>query len=240
MSVTNKILVVGASSDIGQAVTKRLLDDGYQVLGTYCTRNDNLIALKEKHIKYANSLNIIKLDIKCVDQIRSLFLQKNILQGLKGLVFLPAVENKLPLLELTPEILLNTFQINFFSAVFLYQYFSKFIIESNSAGSIVGISSEITRFGGHHQFPYVASKSSLNALTMVSAKEWGPYKIRVNAVSPGKISAGKNFRHSQDNIPIVPLGRLGSSDEVANAVAWLLSDQSLYITGAVIPVNGGR
>jgi len=240
MSVTNKILVVGASSDIGQAVTKRLLDDGYQVLGTYCTRKDNLIALKEKHNKFDNSLNIIELDVKCVDQIRSLFSQKNILQGLKGLVFLPAVQDELPLLELTPEILLNTFQINFFSAVFLYQSYANFTIESNSTGSIVGISSEITRFGGHHQFPYVASKYSLNMLTMVSAKEWGAHNIRVNAVSPGKILAGKNLRHSLENIPITPLGRLGFGDEVANAVAWLLGDQSSYITGAVIPVNGGR
>lgn len=153
---------------------------------------------------------------------------------------MPSIEERVSLLDLTPEKLLEAYQVNFFSAVFLYQNFAKCMISNGAAGSIVGFSSEITRFGGNEQFPYVASKVSINMLTMVSAKEWGPYNIRVNAVSPGKIAAGKNLSHDRSNIFPSPLGRMGTTNEVASAVSLLLSGEASYITGAIIPINGGR
>lgn len=236
----DKVLVVGGSSDIGLDVTERLLNEGYDVIATFRTRDDVLNRIQNKHKQYAGKLDIRQLDVKCIDQIRDLFFDKNLSKGLRGLVFLPSVERNISLLDLTPEILIDDYHVNFFSAVFLYQSFAKHIISSGLSGSIVGLSSEITRFGGNHQFPYVASKGSLNMLTMVSAKEWGPYNLRVNAVSPGKIAAGINLKRDQNEIYPTPLGRMGSVTEVSNVVAWLLSEQASYITGAVIPANGGR
>lgn len=240
MSMNPKILVVGASSDIGISVTERLIKDGYHVLATHFTRNEALNTLKDKLSQVDNRLKLFPLDVRAIDQINQFFKQKTLLKNLQGLVYLPSIEHQISLIDLTPELLLDVYQVNFFSAVFLYQNFAKHLILSNSPGSIVGLSSEITRFGGNLQFTYVASKNSLNMLTMVSAKEWGPYNIRVNAVSPGRIAAGANRMREQVDPYPAPLGRYGSVSEVANTVAWLLSDQASYITGAVIPVNGGR
>lgn len=238
--MNNKVLVVGASSDIGLSVTKRLLLDSYDVVATFHTRSDHLKELQNVNRSTNNKLDIFPLDVKSIDQINNLFDQNNLLKNLKGLVFLPSIEQEVPLLDLRLDTLENSYQVNFYSAVLLYQNFAKYMISTASVGSIVGLSSEITRFGGNNQFPYVASKASLNMLTMVSAKEWGGYNIRVNAVSPGKIAAGKNLKRNWTNILPAPLGRLGATDEVANTVVWLLSDQASYITGAIIPVNGGR
>jgi NAD(P)-dependent dehydrogenase (short-subunit alcohol dehydrogenase family) len=236
----NKILVVGASSNIGLSITKRLLVDGYNVVATFHTRSGPLNELQDVNKSNNNKLDIFSLDVKSINQINNLFSQKNLINNLKGLVFLPSIEQEVPLLDLELVSLQESYQVNFFSAVLLYQNFAKHLISTASPGSIVGLSSEITRFGGNNQFPYVASKASLNMLTMVSAKEWGAYNIRVNAVSPGKIAAGKNLKRNWANILPAPLGRLGTPDEVANTIAWLLSDQASYITGSVIPVNGGR
>jgi len=238
--MNNKILIIGASSDIGLEVSRRLIKDGNQVLATYFTRENDLYALRDEFSHLGNKLELFPLDVRSIDQINQLFEQKTLLKDLQGLVFLPSIEQESTLIDLTPELLLDTYQINFFSAVFLYQNFAKYMISTGLPGSIVGVSSEITRFGGHYQFPYVASKGSLNMLTMISAKEWGPYNIRVNAVSPGKIAAGANRMRNQIDPYPTPLGRFGKISEVANTVSWLLGDQASYITGAVIPVNGGR
>ena len=91
---------------------------------------------------------------------------------------------------------------------------------------------------------YSSSKASINALTIGLAKEVAEFGIRVNAVSPGVIDTDAHANVSKERQVFlkksVPLGRFGMVEEVAETVAWLLSKNSSYITGTVIPVAGGR
>lgn len=111
-------------------------------------------------------------------------------------------------------------------------------------GAIVNISSNVVNTGGYNLAPYVAAKGGIEAVTRALAQEVGKDGIRINTVSPGAIDteatarAGSAWRSRQELQ--VPLGRIGTPNEVANAILWLLSDDASYITGAIVPITGGR
>jgi len=115
-----------------------------------------------------------------------------------------------------------------------------------SGGSIINVSSIAAVLGGANQWiPYAAAKGAVNTLTVGYAKELAPEGIRVNAVMPGLIDteihaeAGVGDR-LQKAIPTVPMGRIGTAQECAEAIVWLMSGEAAYMTGAVIPMAGGR
>ena len=92
---------------------------------------------------------------------------------------------------------------------------------------------------------YAASKAAVDTLTLGLAKEVSREGIRVNSVAPGLIDTEIHARGGRPErvaqiAPTVPLGRIGTPDEVADAVLWLLSDAASYVTGAIVPVSGGR
>jgi len=117
---------------------------------------------------------------------------------------------------------------------------------SGAGGVIVNLSSAAARLGSPGQYvDYAAAKAGIDAFTLGLAREVATEGIRVNAVRPGIIdteihaSGGLPDRVKQ-TAPMVPMRRAGSAEEVAQAIVWLLSDESSYTTGAVIDVTGGR
>jgi 3-oxoacyl-[acyl-carrier protein] reductase len=110
-------------------------------------------------------------------------------------------------------------------------------------GRIINITSIFGQMGQAGQANYAASKAGLIGLTMAIAREVGSRNITCNAVAPGFIETamtsglGEDFR--QNAVKMIPLGRVGAAEEVANAVAFLASEESSYITGQVLKVNGG-
>ncbi len=113
-------------------------------------------------------------------------------------------------------------------------------------GSIVALSSRAATLGGPGEWVhYAASKGAVDSMVIGASKELAPRQIRVNAVVPGLIDteihakAGLPDRIAQLGASI-PMGRAGTADDVARVVLWLLSDESAYVTGALIPVTGGR
>ncbi|MBF5046369.1 3-oxoacyl-[acyl-carrier-protein] reductase [Aggregicoccus sp. 17bor-14] len=110
-------------------------------------------------------------------------------------------------------------------------------------GAIVNVSSIVGEMGNGGQAAYAASKAGLIGLTKAVAKELASRNIRVNAISPGFIGTDMTHGLSDENkskmLEAIPLARLGSAEEVANAVLFLSSDASSYITGEVLKVNGG-
>jgi NAD(P)-dependent dehydrogenase (short-subunit alcohol dehydrogenase family) len=115
-----------------------------------------------------------------------------------------------------------------------------------AGGGIVNISSRAAELGGAGEWiHYAASKGALDSLTVGASKELAGRGIRVNAVSPGLIQTDL---HARAGLPErltrmvggVPMGRVGSTDEVATAVLWLLSPEASYITGVILPISGGR
>jgi NAD(P)-dependent dehydrogenase (short-subunit alcohol dehydrogenase family) len=115
-----------------------------------------------------------------------------------------------------------------------------------AGGAIVNISSRAAELGGAGEWiHYAASKGALDSLTIGASKELAARGIRVNAVSPGLIQTDLHARAGLPDrltrmVGGVPMGRVGSVEEVANAVLWLLSPEASYITGVIVPVSGGR
>jgi len=115
-----------------------------------------------------------------------------------------------------------------------------------AGGSVVNVSSRASEIGGAGEWVhYAASKGAVDTLTIGASRELAPRGIRVNAVNPGLIDteihakAGMPDRAERFR-PMIPLGRAGSAEEVADVVLWLLSEQSSYVTGALVPIGGGR
>ncbi len=113
-------------------------------------------------------------------------------------------------------------------------------------GAIVNVSSRASQLGGANEWlQYGASKGAIDTLTIGTSKELGPRGIRVNAVNPGLIVTDLHARAGLPDrleklVGGVPMGRVGTADEVASVVMFLLSDAASYVSGAMIPVSGGR
>jgi 3-oxoacyl-[acyl-carrier protein] reductase len=110
-------------------------------------------------------------------------------------------------------------------------------------GRIVNLSSVVARMGNAGQTNYVASKAGIEGFTRSLAQELASRNITVNAVAPGFIgtdmTSALTEAQSQQMLERIPLGRMGAPEEVAHAVAFLVSEQAGYVTGATLPVNGG-
>ncbi len=113
-------------------------------------------------------------------------------------------------------------------------------------GAVVNVSSRAAGLGGANDWVhYAASKGAVDSFTIGAARELAPRGIRVNAVSPGLIDtdihakAGRPGR-AQQMAPNIPMQRAGTAEEVAKVILWLLSDEAAYVTGALVPVSGGR
>jgi NAD(P)-dependent dehydrogenase (short-subunit alcohol dehydrogenase family) len=119
-------------------------------------------------------------------------------------------------------------------------------MQTRQSGVIISIGSVAAQigggiFGGPH---YSAAKGGIHSLTKSMARELAPYNIRANAIAPGTIDtdifAGKLDEKKQEIVANIPLGRLGTADDIAKACLFLASDLSAYITGLILDVNGGR
>ncbi len=117
---------------------------------------------------------------------------------------------------------------------------------NSGRGAIVNVSSRASELGGANEWVhYAASKGGMDSWTIGSARELAPSGIRVNAVSPGLIATDLHARAgAPDRVKRlasgIPLRRAGTPEEVARVILWLLSDEASYVTGAIVPVSGGR
>jgi 3-oxoacyl-[acyl-carrier protein] reductase len=189
----------------------------------------------------------IRVDVRRANEIRALVARAREELGPIDILVNNAgsLVKRYPIRELTEEGLNEVLELNLTSAVLCAQAVAASMIERRS-GSIVNISSIAGHNGGGPGAgPYAAAKAGLVAYTKSLAKELAPYGVRVNAVSPGVIDTPFHEVFSTPEmmrqfVGMIPLGRVGTPQEVAAVIAFLASSASSYVVGETIEVNGGQ
>ncbi len=240
-----KVFISGASGAIGGAIAKKFLDNGYTVIAHYNTDKAGIDAL----IDYAKSQNAlerifsVQADLSKSKQVSSML--ESLTKSFKSIdvVVNNAGVGLYKLITDTTESEWDKlFAVNIKSA---YQINNAFLggMVSKGQGRIINISSMWGSVGASMEVAYSASKSALIGYTKALAKELAPSNITVNCVCPGVINTPMNARFSKEEmeelISETPLGRLGEPIDIANIVWFLSQEQSSFITGQIITVDGG-
>ncbi len=242
--LTGKIaLVTGSSRGIGRAIAIELGRRGATVVVNY---NSNASAAAEvlDEIKAAGSDGmIVQADVSQADQVEALFKAVADAYGkLDILVNNAGVTRDGVIMMLKPDDFDTVIDTNLRSAWLCCKSAARSMMRKRT-GCIINITSVVGVSGNGGQTNYAASKAGMIGLTKSLAKEVASRGITVNAVAPGFIQTDLTSDLSDElvgkAIEAIPLGRLGESEEVAKAVAFLASDDASYITGQVLVVDGG-
>ena len=237
-------LVTGGGAGIGRAVAETLGARGATVAVHYFKSRDGAEAAAEA---IGGRAAPFQADLTNGDQVRALVSQVEALLGPIDVLVNNAGDliQRRTLLEMTEAMFRQVIDVNLTSTFLCCQAVAPSMI-ARGAGAIVNMSSLAAHNGGGPgAFAYSAAKAAIVALSKGIAKELAPKGIRVNCVSPGLI--GQTQFHGRFTPPdafeaaakTVPLGRAGSPDDVARAVAFLASDEAAYLTGETIEINGG-
>lgn len=161
------------------------------------------------------------------------------------LINAPGINSSTPFLEITEEEWDKILQVNLKSMFLACQVFGAHMIEKQTGGSIINISSASSGPPLSKVFTYSISKAGVNNLTQFLAREWAAQRIRVNAIAPGFFPAEQNRTIlTQERVQAIyrhtPLARFGEPQELIGAVIWLASEKaSSFVTGAIVRVDGG-
>ena len=241
--LTPTAIVTGGSRGIGRTVALTLAAAGYQVYFTYVSRPEaaeQTVADIEAAGGHARAF--------CVDSGDSEAVARFFADEIKGKVHLSVLVNNAGItrdglvLRMKDEDFDAVLNTNLRGAFFFLREAAK-IMTRQRDGRIINISSVVGQMGNAGQINYSAAKAGLIGMTKSAAKELGSRSVTVNAVAPGFIETDMTSNLAEEvrksYVSAIPLGRLGSVQDVADAVAFLASDKAAYITGQVIAVNGG-
>ena len=233
-----KILITGATGGIGNALVEKLSSLNADILATG-TNEEKLKSLKKEYPK----LNIKKFDISMHEEIENFIDEAyNILGNLDVLVNNAGVNQDNLIIRMKNNEWQNVIDINLTSTFHMCRSSIKKMLK-NKFGRIINITSVVGHVGNIGQSNYSASKGGLVAMSKSLALEYARKNITINCVSPGFIQSKMTENISDKMKEIlkskIPMGRLGSGEDVSNTVAFLSSENSSYITGETIHVNGG-
>jgi 3-oxoacyl-[acyl-carrier protein] reductase len=233
------IIVTGASGGIGNAIIKKLNEAGANILASG-TRIEKLEELKKKYEK----IKILKFDISQSEKIEE-FIENatNELGGsLDGIINNAGITQDNLAIRMSLEEWQKVININLTSTFLLSKFAIKKMLK-NKSGKIVNITSVVGHTGNLGQANYTASKAGIVAMSKSLAIEYAKKNININCISPGFIKTAMtdkiDEKFKEVIISKIPSARLGEPDDIANAVLFLSSDQSNYINGETIHVNGG-
>lgn len=237
------VLITGASRGIGAQIAKTLASYGLKVWINYRSGADEALKIKEEIEAAGGKAAVVQADVTKEDEFVAAV--KVIVDADGELSYL--VNNA----GITKDKLALRMSVDDFNDVISANLTSSFIgckealkvMGKKKFGSVVNISSIVGEMGNPGQTNYSASKGGLNAMTKSFAKEAASRGIRYNAVTPGFIQTDMTHELKEEvkaeYEKNIPLKRFGTATEVAQAVSFLLSDHSSYITGEILKVNGG-
>ena len=233
------IIVTGASGGIGNSIVKRLSEAGANILASG-TRLEKLEELKNKFEK----IKILKFDISQSEKIEE-FIENasNDLGGsLDGIVNNAGITQDNLAIRMSLEEWQKVININLTSTFLMSKFAIKKMLK-NKSGKIVNITSVVGHTGNLGQANYTASKAGIVAMSKSLAIEYAKKNINVNCISPGFIKTAMtdkiDDKFKEVIVSKIPSARLGEPDDIANAVLFLSSNQSNYINGETLHVNGG-
>ena len=241
--MSKNVIVTGGSRGIGRAICIKLAKEGYNVIFNYSKNNTEA----EKTIKECEKYNVVvkgyKADIIDSDECQEL-VRKAIDEfgSIDVLVNNAGITRDSLIMRMKDEDFNDVLRVNLSGTFYMIKAVSKYMIK-NRSGSIINMSSIVGLTGNAGQINYSASKAGIVGLTKSAAKELASKKIRVNAIAPGMIDTDMTRVLSEDIrnkiIDSIPLKEIGKPEDIANAVAFLASDMSRYITGQILSVDGG-
>jgi 3-oxoacyl-[acyl-carrier protein] reductase len=244
MKLQNEIaLVTGASRGIGKAIAISLAKEGAEVFVNYHSNQSLAEAVCEEIRTLGGKATPVQFDISHVTETQTAI--ENIIKEKKKISIL--VNNA----GITCDGLLLRYSIEDWDRVLSTNLRGAFVTSQSvirnmmkeRKGSIINMSSIVGVIGNPGQAAYCAAKAGLIGLTKSMAKELASRNIRVNAIAPGFINTEMTDKLTSDQKEAltknIPLGRVGTAEEIANTVLYLASDASQYVTGQVISVDGG-
>jgi len=236
------LILTGASRGIGHATVKRFSSAGWRVIT--CSRH----AFPENCPWAAGPEDHIQVDLadagdteRAVAEMRSRLTDGKLHALVNNAAISPKGQDgeRLNALESSRDLWRQVFEVNLFSTIWLAQGLKNELAKAK--GSIVNV----TSIAGSRVHPfagaaYSTSKAALAALTREMAADFGPWGVRVNAIAPGEIDTAILSPGTEKIVEQIPLRRLGLTSEVAKAIYYLCTDQSSYVTGAELMINGGQ
>ncbi len=240
-------IVTGAASGIGAATARRLASEGAAVLAAdrnLAGAQANVAAIRAA----GGEATAFHADVSQRSQVEAMLAAALAAYGkVDVLGAIAGISHGERFLEITDEWWDRILAINLTGVFYCSQVVARYMVANKVAGRIVHMASTNGLVGEANLAHYNASKFGVVGLTMTMAIELGPHNIRVNSVCPGPIltpiSGRKDYENWDPNDPYlqkIPLNRFGKASEVASAVAYLASEDSGYITGAQLVIDGGQ
>ena len=233
------IIVTGASGGIGTSIVKKLHESGANILATG-TRIEKLEELKKNY----NNIKILQFDISQSDKIEE-FIENstNELGGnLDCIINNAGITQDNLAIRMSIDEWKKVIDVNLTSTFLISKFAIKKMLK-NKSGKIVNITSVVGHTGNVGQANYTASKAGIVAMSKSLAIEYAKKNININCISPGFIKTAMtdkiDDKFKEVIISKIPSARLGEPDDIANAVLFLASNQSDYINGETLHVNGG-
>ena len=236
-------LVTGASRGIGRAIALALAAKGFAVAVNYAGSHEAAEAVKDEIEKNGGHAFLVQGDVSKADDVDRIFKEiKDRFGALDVLVNNAGINRDALLIRMSEDNWDDVIATDLKSD-FLTTKAAALLMMKKRKGSIINISSVVGIMGNIGQANYAAAKAGVIGLTKSCAKELAGRNIRVNVVAPGFIETamtdGIPEKIREKMIASIPMGRMGQPEDIANAVCFLASDDSSYITGQVFVVDGG-
>lgn len=235
-------LVTGATGGIGQAIAKRLAKEGFIVAVHYSGNVDKASALVEEIVTSGGMAMAIQADVTDALSVKSMFDQ---VKQLKGTIdFVVHSAGVMPMARIEPQNLEEFKRVIDTNLIGTFLVLSHAGLMMSEEGRIVAFSSSVIAKNFPSYGPYIASKKGVEGLVKVMANEMAGRNITVNAIAPGPTGTELFYKgKTEEQIEFFkkqsPLGRIGTPEDISDAVAMLAGEEGRWINGQIIRVNGG-